>query len=105
MNPLIECVPNFSEGRRQDVIDAIVEEMVRNADVVRAMAKTDPLIERWQRRSFASMISSTLVVDRIALIGRQKGQTAIGLHPLEQIADLDIGVSVVAVLYLSPLSK
>jgi glutamate formiminotransferase len=24
MQPLVECVPNFSEGRRQDVIDAIV---------------------------------------------------------------------------------
>ena len=29
MNPLVECVPNFSEGRRQDVIEAIVAAMSR----------------------------------------------------------------------------
>jgi len=27
MNPIVECVPNFSEGRRQDVIDRIVRAM------------------------------------------------------------------------------
>ena len=27
MNPIVECVPNFSEGRRQDVIDQIVAAM------------------------------------------------------------------------------
>ncbi len=27
MKPIVECVPNFSEGRRQDVIDAIVAEI------------------------------------------------------------------------------
>src|SRR5213080_4624295 len=27
MTPLVECVPNFSEGRRIDVVDAIVNAM------------------------------------------------------------------------------
>ena len=27
MNPIVECVPNFSEGRRKDVIDAILAEI------------------------------------------------------------------------------
>ena len=26
--PLIECVPNFSEGRNKDVIDAITESII-----------------------------------------------------------------------------
>lgn len=33
MKPLVECVPNFSEGRRQEVIDAIVEAMSRAGGV------------------------------------------------------------------------
>ena len=32
--PLIECVPNFSEGRRSDVIDAITNAIARVADVL-----------------------------------------------------------------------
>lgn len=33
MRPLVECVPNFSEGRRQDVIDTIVD-AIRRAGAV-----------------------------------------------------------------------
>lgn len=33
MTPLIECVPNFSEGRRQDIIDLIVDAMARAGGV------------------------------------------------------------------------
>lgn len=33
MKPLVECVPNFSEGRRQDVIAEIVEAMVRTGGI------------------------------------------------------------------------
>jgi PrtD family type I secretion system ABC transporter len=78
--------------------NAIVEEMVRNADVVRAMAKTDPLIERWQRRSFASMISSTLVVDRIALMT----SLARMVRMMLQIAILGVGVLLVLDGNLTP---
>lgn len=31
---LIECVPNFSEGRRQEVMDAIVQSMKESANVI-----------------------------------------------------------------------
>jgi len=33
MNRIVECVPNFSEGRRPEVIDAIVEAMTSTPDV------------------------------------------------------------------------
>jgi len=33
MEPIVECVPNFSEGRRQDVIDAIVGSMAQVSGV------------------------------------------------------------------------
>ena len=33
LKPLVECVPNFSEGRRRDVIDAIVQAMREVAEI------------------------------------------------------------------------
>ena len=42
---------------------------------------------------------------RALQVGRQDGQAAIGLHPLQQVADLDVGVAVVAVLDLAPLAE
>src|SRR5262245_9283306 len=33
MNRIVECVPNFSEGRRPEVIDAIVQAITSSGDV------------------------------------------------------------------------
>ena len=44
-------------------------------------------------------------VERALHIGRQDRQTAIGFHPLQQIADLDVGVTVVAVLDLAAFAE
>lgn len=33
MKPIVECVPNFSEGRRRDVVDQIVTAMSQTPDV------------------------------------------------------------------------
>ncbi len=43
MNSLVECVPNFSEGRRQDVIDQIVDALsqVPGADVLDVQSNLD----------------------------------------------------------------
>lgn len=42
MPPLIECVPNFSEGRREDVIDAIVETIEKVKDIQLLHRTSDP---------------------------------------------------------------
>lgn len=78
--------------------NSIVEEMVRNADVVRSMGKTEPLIERWQARSFVSMISGTIAVDRIALMT----SLAKLVRMLLQIAILGTGVLLVLRGELTP---
>jgi len=39
---LIECVPNFSEGRRQEVMDAIVNSMKESANVIILDVEADP---------------------------------------------------------------
>ena len=44
-------------------------------------------------------------VERGFLVAGEDGQAAIGLHALQQVADFDVGVAVVAVLDLAALSK
>lgn len=42
MPPLVECVPNFSEGRRMEVVDALVERIASAADVQILHRTSDP---------------------------------------------------------------
>ena len=42
MSKLVECVPNFSEGRRPEVIEAIAEEVRQVANVKLLDVKADP---------------------------------------------------------------
>ncbi|MDP2857920.1 MAG: glutamate formimidoyltransferase [Bacillota bacterium] len=46
MNKVVECVPNFSEGRRKDVIDAITAPFRRAAGVLLLDVKPDPVHNR-----------------------------------------------------------
>ncbi|MHA1115779.1 MAG: glutamate formimidoyltransferase [Candidatus Heimdallarchaeum aukensis] len=40
--PLVECVPNFSEGRRKEVVDKIVEEIQKGGKVTLLDSRMDP---------------------------------------------------------------
>ncbi len=40
--PIVECVPNFSEGRRKAVVDAIVEEIQKAGKVTLLDSRMDP---------------------------------------------------------------
>jgi glutamate formiminotransferase / formiminotetrahydrofolate cyclodeaminase len=40
--PLVECIPNFSEGQRQDVVDAIVQAMRQAAPIQVLDTSSDP---------------------------------------------------------------
>ena len=71
--------------------NALVEEMVRNADVVRAMGKAPALVQRWQRRSFSSMFAASQVVDRVAILS----SFAKFVRMVLQIAILGVGVLLV----------
>ena len=44
-------------------------------------------------------------VERLLHVRRQDREAAVGLHALQQVADLDVGVAVVAVLDLGPLAE
>jgi len=65
MNPLVECVPNFSEGRRQDVIEAIVAAMSRvpGARILDVQADVD------HNRSVVTIIGPPPAVSEAAFQG------------------------------------
>ena len=75
-----------------------VEEMVRNAETIRAMGKTPALIERWKSFSFASMLAGSIATDRIALMSSLAKLVRLGL----QIAVLGVGVALVLKGELTP---
>ena len=83
MNPLIECVPNFSEGRRQDVIDAIVEEMARSGGVHILDVSSDPD----HNRTVVTMVGLPQEIEKAAFAGIQAASELIdmnvheGVHP------------------------
>ena len=78
--------------------NALVEEMVRNADVARAMGRTPALVDRWQQSSFESMGASLTVVDRIAIYSGLARLLRMAL----QIGILGAGVTLVLSGDISP---
>lgn len=75
-----------------------VEEMLRNAETVRAMGKGPALIRRWTLQSFSAMVFSTLVTDRIAMMTSLAKLVRMAL----QIAVLGTGVLLVLQGELTP---
>src|SRR5216117_3594534 len=81
-SPLVEIVPNFSEGRRRDVIDAIVQALVVSG-VTLLNTQWDPDHNRLD----ASLVGSPEAVRRSALAGAAKAVELIdmtehiGSHP------------------------
>jgi glutamate formiminotransferase/formiminotetrahydrofolate cyclodeaminase len=65
LSNLIECVPNFSEGRRQDVVDRIVEAMGRVSGVQILDVKSDPD----HNRTVVTMVGPTDAIEEAAFRG------------------------------------
>lgn len=87
--PLIECIPNFSEGRRQPVIDAIVAAIASApVDVLDASSDTD------HNRSVVTFVGEPEAVAEAAYRGIQTAAEHIdltehtGVHPRVGAADV-----------------
>lgn len=78
--------------------NATVDEMLRNAEVIRSMGKTSALVEKWKSLSFGSMVAGSIATDRIALMTSLAKLVRLGL----QIAILGTGVMLVLKGELSP---
>lgn len=83
MKPLVECVPNFSEGRRKDVVDAIVAAM-RAVPEVRVL---DVESDVDHNRSVVTLVGPPVAVQEAAFQGIAKAAELIdmdeqqGEHP------------------------
>ncbi|MGD1060689.1 MAG: glutamate formimidoyltransferase [Methanomassiliicoccales archaeon] len=87
---IVECVPNFSEGRRRDVIDAIVEAMRKGGEAKLLDVRSDPDHNRFQVSMVGELeevYSSTMagVAKAIELIDMEKHK---GEHPRIGAADV-----------------
>lgn len=83
MNPIIECIPNFSEGRREEVIEAIADE-IRTVEGVRLL---DYSSDGSHNRSVFTFIGGPEAVKRAAFVSCKKASELIdmtkhlGEHP------------------------
>lgn len=83
MNPIIECIPNFSEGRRREVIEAIADS-IRATDGVRLL---DYSGDYSHNRSVFTFIGSPEAVKKAAFASCKKASELIdmtkhkGEHP------------------------
>lgn len=90
MRPLVECVPNFSEGRRQDVIDAIVQS-IKSAGAVHLL---DVSSDADHNRTVVTIVGRPVEVERAAFAGIRTAAELIdmdahtGEHPRFGAADV-----------------
>lgn len=88
--PLVECVPNFSEGRRPDVVAAIRDAIaaVRGAHVL------DVHVDAWHNRSVVTFVAPPETAVAAALAGIARAVASIdltchaGVHPRLGAADV-----------------
>jgi glutamate formiminotransferase/formiminotetrahydrofolate cyclodeaminase len=90
VKPLVECVPNFSEGRRPEVIQAIVDAMRAVGEVWILDVQSDPD----HNRSVVTMVGTPQAVAEAAYRGIEVATTQIdmevqrGVHPRLGAADV-----------------
>jgi glutamate formiminotransferase len=76
MRKIVQCVPNFSEGRRRDVVDGIVAEITG----VRETLVLDVEMDADHNRSVVTFIGTPLAVEEAALKAAGKAAELIDLR-------------------------
>lgn len=61
--------PNKAATQSAQKVNRIADEILRNAEIVRAMGNTAAMTDRWRAQSMLSMVDSTLATDRVGLMG------------------------------------
>lgn len=102
MKPIVECVPNFSEGRRQEVIDRIVAAMAgvpgarvldvqadvdHNRSVVTMIGEPEPVLEA----AFRSMAVAATNIDLDHHRGAHPRMGATDVVPFVPVRDMTMG--------------
>ncbi|NLF75613.1 MAG: glutamate formiminotransferase, partial [Chloroflexi bacterium] len=97
--PLVECIPNFSEGRRPEVIDAIVSAMQGAAAVYILDTSSDPdhnrtvitfagTPEAVERAAFAAIKTAAELIDMTRHSGEHPRLGASDVVPFVPIRDV-----------------
>src|SRR5215813_2938067 len=76
MSTLVECVPNFSEGRRKEVVDAIVDAMK-----MPGVYLLDREMDSDHNRSVITLVGEGEAVAEAAIRGVGKAAELINLNP------------------------
>ena len=90
MKPIVECIPNFSEGRRQEVIDAILAEIV----AMPGITLLDHHADADHNRLVVTFVGEPEPVERAAFVAIRKAAQLIdmdqhrGAHPRLGAADV-----------------
>lgn len=74
-NPLVECIPNFSEGRRPEVIEAIVAEI----KAVEGVTLLDYSLDSDHNRSVVTFVGTPVGVEKAAFAAIAKAAELINL--------------------------
>ena len=90
--------PNEASAETTQRANSLVEEMVRNAEVIRPTGRTGQLVARWQALSNDSLRTNAAVVDRVALMTSLARMVRMAL----QIAMLGAGVTLVLAGQITP---
>ncbi len=78
MRPLVECVPNFSEARRRDVVEAIVEAIEQGGG--REIRVLDVSLDRDHNRTVVTFVGSPAGVEAAMFAGIAKAAELIDLN-------------------------
>ncbi|GGA12403.1 type I secretion system permease/ATPase [Neptunicoccus cionae] len=98
ISELVSREPTEAASDAEQKASGTIEEMLRNAEVVRSMGKAPALIQRWKKETFVAMVFGAVATDRIALLTSFAKMTRMAL----QIALLGGGVLLVIQGQLSP---
>lgn len=90
--------PNKSAAEAAQKANRTADEVLRNAEIVRAMGNTAALTDRWRAQSMLSMVFGTKAADRVALLGSLAKLVRMAL----QIAIMGWGAVLVLQDQLSP---
>ena len=76
---LVECIPNFSEGRRPEVVDAIVDAMLS----VDGLILLDRSSDADHNRSVVTVVGEPKVIEEAAFLGIAKAAELINMDEHE----------------------
>src|SRR5882757_8762762 len=98
----METPPRKVQGRQT----VIVQRVLRYRSREHLLRDHPPLLKTRERElNNEPQTTDKSIIQRTLFISGQDRQTIESLYPLQQVIDLDIGISVMTILYFTPFTK